>query len=162
MQIPQCKIDEFYKLIREGSKLRAIKLFRDTTGSSLQQAKAFIEELEADMKTSEPETFHLPPISEDLEMRERVIDRHQLEKVLREVPSDWSVVSFDIWAMGWVATLQSGIREFTLIKDRGYLELQEIVNGQEKIIPVPYQENLSDKRTINLMVQKAEKDHDSV
>lgn len=44
-----------------GRKIEAIKLYREATGEGLREAKEFIEELEGQLRTEEPDKFSTPP-----------------------------------------------------------------------------------------------------
>ena len=43
--------------LQQGRKIEAIKLYREQSGAELKEAKEAVEQLEADLRTAEPEKF---------------------------------------------------------------------------------------------------------
>ncbi len=68
-------------LISKGEKIQAIKRYRDLTGSSLSDAKLFVESLAKDNVT---ELYSLP-LNEDLESALRLIKKQSTIEAVREV-----------------------------------------------------------------------------
>lgn len=68
-------------LISKGEKMQAIKRYRDLTGSSLSDAKLFVESLAKDNDT---ELYNLP-LNEDLESALRLIKQQSTIEAVREV-----------------------------------------------------------------------------
>ncbi len=56
-EIPADIAQEIAEQLYAGRKIQAIKLYRDRTGQGLKESKEFIESLEAELRTREPNRF---------------------------------------------------------------------------------------------------------
>jgi hypothetical protein len=59
--LPDDVVDSIRAAIFAGQKIQAIKLHREATGYGLKESKDFIESLEAELRSREPERFTAPP-----------------------------------------------------------------------------------------------------
>ena len=56
-QIPEDKLAAIKELLLQGRKIEAIKIFRETTGTGLTEAKAAVDVLEKQLRETEPANF---------------------------------------------------------------------------------------------------------
>lgn len=146
--------DTLKRLILDGSKMQAIKIYRDARGVTLQEAKSHVESLENQLRIEEPQAFHLPRPSEQEIANEKVTTAAELEATLRNHRGGWTVYSFDPWAMGFVAILECDGNRFSLIKDRGFFEVKKESGEALPSGNVPHQENLTEKKTIMMIADR--------
>jgi hypothetical protein len=59
--ISDADLERIRAAIFAGQKIEAIKIYRESTGSGLSEAKEFVEALEAAMRQTDPEKFTAPP-----------------------------------------------------------------------------------------------------
>jgi hypothetical protein len=59
--LPDDVVDSIRAAVFAGQKIQAIKLHREATGMGLKESKDFIETLEAELRSREPEKFTAPP-----------------------------------------------------------------------------------------------------
>jgi hypothetical protein len=59
--LPDDVVDSIRAAIFAGQKIQAIKLHREATGYGLKESKDFIESLEVELRSREPERFTAPP-----------------------------------------------------------------------------------------------------
>jgi hypothetical protein len=67
----------------------------------------------------------------------------ELDTILRMLPARWTLSSLEWWAMGWVAEIDSRRKKFQLVSDRGYLDVYELVEGQQRHISPPEERRTS-------------------
>lgn len=53
--------DAIIDALYAGRKIEAIKLYRETTGTGLAEAKDFVEKLETELRAKQPDKFKSPP-----------------------------------------------------------------------------------------------------
>lgn len=58
---PEDQAERIRTALFAGSKIEAIKLYRDQTGVGLAEAKAAVEKLEAELRATVPASFANPP-----------------------------------------------------------------------------------------------------
>ena len=56
-EIPPAVMEEIMEAIYKGRKLNAVKIYKESSGKSLLEAKTFIEGLTAELKSTSPEKF---------------------------------------------------------------------------------------------------------
>ena len=54
---PDNSAEQIRAALHQGRKIEAIKIYREHSGSRLKEAKEAVEQLEADLRASEPEKF---------------------------------------------------------------------------------------------------------
>ena len=57
-QIPEDKLAVIKELLLQARKIEAIKIFRETTGTGLTEAKAAVDVLEKQLRETNPTSFH--------------------------------------------------------------------------------------------------------
>jgi hypothetical protein len=67
----------------------------------------------------------------------------ELDTILRMLPGQWRLASLKWWAMGWIADLDARARRFQLVSDRGYIDVYEIVDGQQRHVLPPEEQRTS-------------------
>jgi hypothetical protein len=145
------------ELIKSDKKLLAIKLYRDTTGQSLQDAHIFINKIESEIKSETPLVFRLPAVSEHQKSSELITNEQNLKCILGEISPEWKLISFES-GMGWQSKITYGSRSFWLLNDRGHLQIQEIINENlidAPWIDIPHGLNLSEKMTLIELTSRA-------
>ena len=60
--IPPEKVAAFEAAIHSGRKIEAIKIYRETTGAGLAEAKTAVEKIEAELRAASPEKFKAAPV----------------------------------------------------------------------------------------------------
>jgi hypothetical protein len=66
----------------------------------------------------------------------KIIDDDFLD-VMRHLPESWKVERWDRAGMGWIARISQGRNEFQLCSDRGYINIERIVDGKPRSCPPP-------------------------
>ena len=61
LPIPPEKVAAFEAAIYNGRKIEAIKIYRETTGAGLAEAKSAVEKIEAEWRAASPEKFKAAP-----------------------------------------------------------------------------------------------------
>jgi hypothetical protein len=61
VQIPEDQLSPIKKALFEGRKIEAIKLYRESMGIGLAEAKDAVDKLEQELRTSSPESFKSGP-----------------------------------------------------------------------------------------------------
>ena len=61
LPIPPQKVAAFEAAIYNGRKIEAIKIYRETTGAGLAEAKSAVERIEAEWRAASPEKFKTAP-----------------------------------------------------------------------------------------------------
>jgi hypothetical protein len=61
LPIPPEKVAAFEAAVHNGRKIEAIKIYRETTGAGLAEAKSAVEKIEAEWRAASPEKFKASP-----------------------------------------------------------------------------------------------------
>ena len=67
----------------------------------------------------------------------------ELDMILGMLPGHWTLSSLTWWAMGWVAELDARAKRFQLVSDRGYIDVYEIIDGQQRHVYPPEEQRTS-------------------
>lgn len=62
-ELPPPVMDEITHAIYNGRKLEAVKIYKESSGKSLREAKTFVENLTTELKAASPEKFGTPSTS---------------------------------------------------------------------------------------------------
>jgi ribosomal protein L7/L12 len=76
--------DELRQLLKQGEKIRAIKLYRIETGVGLKDAKQAVEYIEANMRREQESASSAPGKDQPLHMYSGLVDPEKLQSLIRQ------------------------------------------------------------------------------
>jgi hypothetical protein len=69
----------------------------------------------------------------------RLVERipEELSTVLKKVTANWKLLSYKPGGPGWSADIQIKGRAFRLNSEYGYIEVEELIDGSYRAVPLP-------------------------
>ena len=132
------EITRINAVLLDGNKIGAIKLYRDTSGSSLADAKNAVERMEGELRAVYPQKFGLPATPAEQILRERIHKQSHLAEAIKTLSDPWTIYSFGAISMGWCAELRSHARRVLLTSHRLDVSAEIFDNGTGQWIQFPY------------------------